>query len=148
MQPLGTGGVSGETIEWPELTLYEVEAAIFKSNQDKVPGPDEITFRVWREIWPVVGPLLLRLYCASLDLAHIPGEWKTVRIVTLRKPGTYDYTIPKAFRPISLIPTISKGLEAVVAARLSYIAEQHGLLPENQFVVGLNGQPNKPSTSW
>jgi hypothetical protein len=28
---------------------------------------------------------------------------------------------------------ISKGLEAVIAARLSYIAEKHDLLPENHF---------------
>jgi len=32
-----------------------------------------------------------------------------------------------------LLPTISKGLEAVIAARLSYLAEEHGLLPENHF---------------
>jgi hypothetical protein len=31
------------------------------------------------------------------------------------------------------LPTTSKGLEAVVAARLSYIAEKHDLLPANHF---------------
>jgi hypothetical protein len=36
-------------------------------------------------------------------------------------------------RPISLLPTISKGLEAVVAARLSYITEKYNLLPMNHF---------------
>jgi hypothetical protein len=35
--------------------------------------------------------------------------------------------------PISLLPTISKGREAVVAARLSYMAEEHKLLPVNHF---------------
>lgn len=74
MRPPDRNGTSGEMIEWPELTLQEVEAGIFKSNQDKAPGPDEITFRVWRELWPVVGPSLLRLYRASLDLGHVPGR--------------------------------------------------------------------------
>jgi len=87
----------------------------------------------------VVSSFLVRLHHASLELGHIPGKWKTVRIVTLRKPGKSDYTIPKAFRPISLIPTVSKGLEAVVAARLSYITEQYGLLPENHF----GGRPRR-----
>ena len=41
----------------------------------------------------------------------------------------------KAFRLISLLPTISKGLEAVVAARLSYIVEKYSLLPDNHFGV-------------
>jgi hypothetical protein len=53
--------------------------------------------------------------------------------VTLRKPGKADYTVPKAFRPISLLPTISKGLEAVVAARLLNITETYNLLPANHF---------------
>jgi hypothetical protein len=51
----------------------------------------------------------------------------------LRKPGKADYTLLKAFRPISLLPTISKGLEAVVAVRLSYITEKHNLLLANHF---------------
>jgi hypothetical protein len=54
-------------------------------------------------------------------------------VITLRKPGKLDYTKPKAFRPISLLPTISKGLEAIIAARLSYIAKEHSLLPKNHF---------------
>jgi hypothetical protein len=41
--------------------------------------------------------------------------------------------VPKAFRLISLLLTISKGLEAVVAARLLYITEKHSLLPINYF---------------
>ena len=86
-----------------------------------------------RELWPVVGDHVLWLYNTSLELQHTPRQWKTARIVTLRKPGKADYTIPKAFRPISLLPTISKGLEAAVAARLSFITETYGLLPSNHF---------------
>ena len=119
--------------KWPPLTKNEAERAIFKSSPDKAPGPDEISFRVWRELWPVVGDHILRLYNTSLELQHTPRQWKTARIVTLRKPGKADYTIPKAFRPISLLPTISKGLEAAVAARLSFITETYDLLPSNHF---------------
>jgi hypothetical protein len=88
---------------------------------------------VWRELWPVVGDYVLWLYNTSLELQHTPRQWKTARIVTLRKLGKADYTILKAFRPISLLPTISKGLEAAVAARLSFIIETYSLLPSNHF---------------
>jgi hypothetical protein len=37
---------SGQVIEWPPLTKDEVERAVFRSNPDKAPGSDEITFRV------------------------------------------------------------------------------------------------------
>jgi hypothetical protein len=62
-------------------------------------------------------------------LRHVPKQWKTARIITLRKPGKADYTLQKAFRPISLLLMISKGLEAVVATRLSYMTEKYNLLP-------------------
>jgi hypothetical protein len=122
-----------EPIDWPPLSKHEIKRAIFKSNPDKAAGLDEVSFRVWRELWPVLSNHLLWIYSASLDLRHLPEQWKTARIVTLRKPGKADYTVPKAFRPISLLPTISKGLEAVVAARLSYITEKYSLLPINHF---------------
>jgi hypothetical protein len=56
----------------------------------------------------VVGDHLLWLYSTSLELRHVPKQWKTARIVTLRKPGKADYNPPKAFRPISLLPTIRR----------------------------------------
>jgi hypothetical protein len=42
-----------------------------------------------------------------------------------------------------LLETISKGLEAVVARRLSYLAETYRLLPENHF----GGRPQRSSDS-
>jgi hypothetical protein len=41
----------------------------------------------------------------------------------------------KAFRLISLLPVISKGLEAVVVARLLYIVEKYNLLLDNHFGI-------------
>jgi hypothetical protein len=136
-----TRGGAEPDIKWPPLTKDEVERAIFRSNPDKAPGPDEISFLVWRELWPVVGGHVLWLYNTSFELQYIPRQWKTVRIVTLRKPGKADYTLPKAFRPISLLPTISKGLEAAMASRLSFITETYNLLPSNHF----GARPRRPA---
>jgi hypothetical protein len=116
-----------------EITEAEVRAAIFRSNPKKAPGPDDIPFLVWQRIWEEAKGSIMVLYKASLRLGHLPDSWRTARIVPLRKPGKPDYTVPKAFRPISLLATISKGLEAVVANRLSFMAEKHNLLPSNHF---------------
>jgi Reverse transcriptase (RNA-dependent DNA polymerase) len=51
----------------------------------------------------------------------------------LKKPGKPDYAVAKAWRPISLLSTLGKAMEAVLAERLSYIAEARGLLPQNHF---------------
>jgi hypothetical protein len=43
------------------------------------------------------------------------------------------------YRPISLLNTLGKLLEAVMARRLSYLAEKHSLLPNSQF----GGRPGR-----
>ena len=116
-----------------QITLQEATKAIFASNPKKAAGVDGLTFKVWQELWPVVQTKVLSLYQASYQLAHTPKSWRVAKVITLQKPGKPDYTKPKAFRPISLLPTISKGLEAVIAARLSYLAEEYSLLPKNHF---------------
>lgn len=61
------------------------------------------------------------------------------KIVVLRKPGKPDYSVPGAYRPISLLNTLGKLLEAVMTRRLSYLAEKHSLLPNSQF----GGRPGR-----
>lgn len=63
----------------------------------------------------------------------VPDEWKIAKIIPLKKPGKADYTNPELYRPISLLPTLSKAMEAVVAERISYLVEEHGFLPSNHF---------------
>ena len=51
----------------------------------------------------------------------------------MKKPGKSDYTLAKSWRLISLLSTLGKILEAVVAERISYPVETYGLLPTNHF---------------
>lgn len=62
--------------------------------------------------------------------------------MVIRKPGKPDYTDPKAYRPIALLSTISKALESVIARRLSFLVEQHNLLPK-QHIKGRRGHSCK-----
>ena len=111
----------------------EVEKAIFSSNPRKAPGPGDISFQVWQELWPVVKHWVVHIYRRSIQLGHIPKSWTEAKIIVIPKPGKPDYTIPKAYRPISLLCTISKGLEKVVAQRLSEYLERTEQLPCTQF---------------
>lgn len=123
----------GPQLQMPRLTLHEIRHSISQSNPKKSPGIDEIPFLVWQKLWPVVHMHIWFLYEASLRLGHVPRQWKIARIIPLRKPNKPDYTDPAAYRPISLLPTISKGLERVIATRLSWLVETHALLPPNHF---------------
>lgn len=111
----------------------EVRRAIFSSNPRKAAGPDDIPFKVWQEVWPVVGKWVTLLYQRSIALQHVPRTWAEAKIMVIPKPGKPDYSIPKAYRPISLLRIISKGLERVVAQRLSEFCERTDRLSPTQF---------------
>jgi hypothetical protein len=63
----------------------------------------------------------------------LPQQWKILKIIPLKKPNKDDYTQAKAWRPIWLLSTLGKLLEAVVAERISFAVESYGLLPVNHF---------------
>lgn len=70
---------------------------------------------------------------ACLKLAYFPHKWKTAHIIPIKKPGKNSSEV-KSYRPISLLPAISKLLEKVILARLqqeeeslkNLILEQYG----------------------
>jgi hypothetical protein len=76
---------------------------------------------------------------ASVELGCHPQRWRSAQIIVLRKPGKPDYSQPGAYRPISLLNTLGKLLEAVIARRLSFYTEHHRLLPDTQF----GGRPGR-----
>jgi hypothetical protein len=94
-----------------------------------VAGVGSLPSVVWKETWPVLKEWIHAIFQASLALGVVPTAWKTLRILPLRKPNKADYTIPKAYRPISLLSTLGKILELVVARQISYSAESPDLLP-------------------
>ena len=76
---------------------------------------------------------MVQIFTASINLGYYPRKWKTVTIVVLRKPGKPDYTVPGAYRPISLLNIFGKVLKAVIARYLLYYTEIYNLLPKMQF---------------
>jgi hypothetical protein len=51
----------------------------------------------------------------------------------IRKLSKPDYTDPKVYKPIALLNTLGKALEAIVAKRMRFLAESHALLPSTQI---------------
>ena len=75
----------------------------------------------------------MALFQASLDEGVLPHQWQHAKIISLKKPGKEDYMIAKVWRPISLLATLGKILESVVAERISHAVETYGLLLTNHF---------------
>ncbi|KAG6979443.1 putative RNA-directed DNA polymerase from transposon X-element [Fusarium oxysporum f. sp. conglutinans] len=100
-------------VTMPDLTLEEVERQLWATKSWKAPGKTD--------------------YQRSSGSRSGRRQWRHARIIPLKKPGKDDYTIAKAWGPISLLATLGKVLESVVAKRISHAVETHGLLPTNHF---------------
>ena len=105
---------------------------IFKLAQDKAPGPDGVTHHILWLLYEDMADQLRELFNACIQQGHHPRCFRDTTTITLRKPAKPDYRELKAWRPITLLNTLGKTLEVVVAWRLRYIAERYTLLPQAQ----------------
>jgi hypothetical protein len=65
----------------------------------------------------------------SLNLGYCLSHFRGSTTVVLRKPQKDNHTISKAYRPITLLNIIGKAMDAVIARRLSYLVEEHQVIP-------------------
>lgn len=95
----------------PELTMEEVERKVMAAKPWKAPGDDGLPAMVWKELWPVVKERVLHLFRLSIKNGELPTQWRSARIIPLKKPDKDNYTVAGAWRPISLLSTLGKILE-------------------------------------
>ena len=108
----------------------------------KAPGPDGIPNIVLSSCADEIVDRLFYIYEAMLERGLLYKPWKASTTVVLRKPGKPHYDVPKAYRPIALLNTMWKVLTAIIANHISFITEEHQLLPTNHF----GGRPGRTTT--
>ena len=118
-----------QSTECPEITPPEIEKAMRGAAPNKAPGTDDITNGILHQTLDILLPTLHKLFNACLQQGYCPAHFKETITVVLRKQGKDDYTQPKSYRPIALLNTLGKALEAIVANRLTYLADTYHLLP-------------------
>ena len=125
--------VLSNQLSMESLINKEIQKVIISASSYKAPGRDKLLMIVWQHIWPIIGQQMLNLFREYIKAERIPREWKTARIISLRKPDKLDYTVANTYRLISLLYTISKVFKAVLIIRIVYLTETHSLLPSNHF---------------
>jgi hypothetical protein len=109
-------------VEMPAITMEEIERQLLAAKSWKVPGEDGLPVIVWKMAWPTVKDRVLDLFQASLEEGTLSTQWRHAKIIPLKKPNKENYSIAKAWRPISLLATLGKILQSVVAERISHAA--------------------------
>ena len=101
------------------LSEEEIVAVINNLDTKKAHGPDGIPVRLLKETAIMqITPSLRALFNKSLNVGVLPDEWKLANVVPVHKHGEKSYV--EHYRPISLLPIISKVLERCILNNIKY----------------------------
>ena len=115
------------------LEPTELDRAIRGMAPNKAPGPDNIPVLVLQKVWHLICSPLTDICRTCLRAGYYPAQWRNATTLILRKPKRPDYSMPNAYRPIALLCTMGKLFEAVLAHRLSFLADRFKLLPHTHI---------------
>ena len=112
-------------IDWQTLTL-----TIAHMNNSDACGSDGIPLRFLNDSLPVIVFYLTIIMNTSIVTGIFPTAWKSSVVVPILKTG--DVNDASNYRPISLLPVLSKVLEKIVSSQLSQHLESNQLLSNTQ----------------
>ena len=121
----GDGDHVDEHVACP-ITIQEVKASL-KSAANRSPGTDGVYNIMLKNGPNLLHMVLARIFSVCLILGYMPSRWKQAETVMIPKPQK-DTTKPENFRPISLLSTMAKLLEKILACRISTALEARGVL--------------------
>lgn len=113
-------------------SISEIKEIIAALKRRKAPGHDNITNACMKNLPDNFIQAITDIINKVLQLRKYPDTWKEAIIILIPKPPK-DLSLPQNWRPISLLPTISKITERVIASRLWEVVDDKQLIPDEQF---------------
>lgn len=110
----------------------EIINAIKSAKPRKCPGPDLVPIDVIKNLNESNREVLLGVYNDLWTEGQFPPVWKRARVTFIPKGGNRDPSMPKSYRPISLLPTVGKTFERLIAARLKAHLNDYNLSSKSQ----------------
>ena len=87
--------------------------------------------RVLKQICSIISPVLSNIINKSLCTGYFPNSLKTARVIPLHKSGSEDDV--NNYRPVSILPILSKLFERIVYNRVYSFLEKYNLLNHSQY---------------
>ena len=96
------------------VTKEEVKIALWRMNPNKAPGYDNLTGKILKKAWHQISDDLTLIINESMKNGTFPQPWKNAELVIIPKGSDKDLSLPKSYRPISLLPVMSKIYEHIL----------------------------------
>ena len=120
-----------ESFEIKEVSEVEVLEQLLSLKPNKAIGLDSVSARLLKYDAHSPCPSVTKLLNLSIRSKKFPGLWKCSKVMALFKSG--DRTSADNYRPISILPTLSKILERVVHSQFYKHLNSNNLLSSMQY---------------
>ena len=119
------------TFHFKVASENDIIKAFSKLKSKSSSGFDGISSKLLKLIKPLLIPVILKIFNQSIKTKVFPDKMKVAKVVPVFKKG--DPSQFNNYRPISLLPVISKIFERVLHDQIYDYVEQNQLLFHNQF---------------
>ena len=112
------------------VTQEQVRNIITNMPTNKAPGYDKVSMKVIKVCLPSILPVITDLLNTSFSTTSFPKDWKHTEVIVHLKEG--DPEVPCNYRPISLLPVMSKVLERLAHDQFVNYLITNNMLSDHQ----------------
>ena len=109
------------------VTVREVISLIKELGNSRAFGHEGIDCESLKICPDAIAAPIAAIINKSIESGKFPNRWKLARIIPLHKGGGKSRIVPDSYRPISLLPAVSKLAEKVIQKQLESHMESQGL---------------------
>ena len=114
-----------------QVSTTDVLKIIKDLKNSSASGVDYIDTKTVKLVADVIAPTLKHIINLSILTSTFPKVWKYAKVVPLLKSPQCDPLLPKSYRPVALLPVLSKVMEKVVFGQLMKYLEENSLIHPN-----------------
>ena len=114
-----------------QVDTEEVFKHIKHLKNSSATGVDYIDTKTIKLVADVIAPALTHIIDLSIQTSIFPQTWKWAKVVPLLKSSSADPILPKSYRPVALLPILSKIMEKVVFNQLVKYLEENDIVHPN-----------------
>ena len=108
------------------IVKEEVLKEITKLQENKSPGPDDISAKIIKITKEIISPCLTHIFNTSIQSGIYPDALKLSKVIAIHKKK--EKYIPDNYRPISLLNIINKIYEKLLYKRFIGFLNKHNFL--------------------
>ena len=120
-----------EKFYFREVTLLETIELIGRLSNSTSFGTDQIDALALKVAVSHLASPIRHLINVSLKTGKYANKWKLAKLIPLLKSSELNQLLPSSYRPISILPTISKVVEKAAQIQLLEYMEKYKMLNES-----------------